>query len=260
MRIFKNVLVAAIIAIVGFAGAAATAAPLVNVKMLGSTNQAGPFSDTVTASAGQTVFYEMVVQLAPVGTTNGTKTINTRTSHPTATTAGYDGINSLSFSLLGDAVNSVSVSFNTDAALSTITDAWNGAPGFSAGTRTSVGAGTNNRLTDVRPILAAGLFAGANADSVLLTGSFVVNAGSTGSSAIVGSYGSLNGGFSFNSDTSTGTNTLANKPSIVAASEPNYVSFAPLTVAVPEPGTIGFAAVAAVGMLLRRGRTGLSRG
>jgi hypothetical protein len=253
MRIFRNALIAAIVA-VGIAGAA-TAAPLVNVKMLGSTNQAGPFSDTVTASAGQTVFYEMVVQLAQTGTTNGTKTINTRTAHPTATTAGYDGINSLSFSLLDDAANSVNVSFNADAALNTTGDAWNGAPGFSPGTRASVGAGTNNRLVDVRPILAAGLFSGANTDSIMLRGSFVVNAGSTGSSPIVGSYGSINGGFSFNSDTTTGTNTLANKPSIVSASEPNYVSFAPLTVAVPEPGTIGFAAAAAVALLFRRMRT-----
>ncbi|MDB5323669.1 MAG: hypothetical protein JWN40_5300 [Phycisphaerales bacterium] len=257
MRIFRNALIAAIVA-VGIAGAA-TAAPLVNVKMLGSTNQAGPFSDTVTASAGQTVFYEMVVQLAQTGTTNGTKTINTRTAHPTATTAGYDGINSLSFSLLDDAANSVKVSFNADAALSTVTDAWNGAPGFSAGTRTSVGAGTNNRLTDVRPILAAGLYAGANADAIMLTGSFVVNAGSTGSSPIVGSFGSVNGGFSFNSDTSTGSNTLANKPTITVAGEPNYVSFAPLTVAVPEPGMIGLAAAAVVGLSFRRGRAEPSR-
>jgi len=227
-----------------FIAGTAHAAALVEVKVLGSTNQAGPFTDVVVASPGQTVYYQTVVQLAAVGATNGTRTIATRTPRPTVATLGYDGIGGLSFTLTADS----GVSFSSDAAISS-TDGWTSGLGAGPGTRTSVNGGTNNRLLDVRPVQTTGGFAGANYDSLMLTGSFV--AGSA-NAQIAAAYGTINGGFSYNSNTSTGANTIGNKPTIAAGSEPSLVSFASLTVAVPEPGTLGLFGVIAASLLMSR--------
>src|SRR5260221_9361778 len=77
----------------------APAARLVMVSLQGSTDGGLTFSNSITASAGSVISYRVIAQIAAIGTTNGTKTIATRTDHPTASTANYDGINSLGFNL-----------------------------------------------------------------------------------------------------------------------------------------------------------------
>src|SRR5207244_1027304 len=79
----------------------ATASPLINIQILGKDITRGDSSFhsavTVNNTAGDTVVYEVLAYLSPIGTTNngddnGPITINTKN-------AGTDGINSLNFDI-----------------------------------------------------------------------------------------------------------------------------------------------------------------
>ena len=242
----------AAVAVAAFATSeAATAAPLVNVQVLTSpSGAAGTYSATQTVAAGQTVFYEVVASLTP-GATNGARTLNaTQTPHPTATTIGYDGINSLGFDLTTG--GALSGTFST-ATLSSGPDNWAAGTGAVAGT---TGSGS---LTGSKGALGNGLYAGADSANlaVLLTGTFKL--GSTAapgtSLTITPSYNGSGAGFEYNSV--SGTSTLANKPTIGATDTAGLLGFAPATLstaAVPEPASFGLLGVAAAGLLARRRR------
>ncbi len=56
-------------------GNIASAAPLYNISVLGSTSASGPFTSDLEVTPGQTVFYRLTGSVAPVGTVNGARTI-----------------------------------------------------------------------------------------------------------------------------------------------------------------------------------------
>src|SRR5208283_3046151 len=61
--------------------------PFVNLQVLASASPTGPFNASLAVTPSETVYFEVLAQLAPIGTTNGTHTITSLTS--------ADGISSL---------------------------------------------------------------------------------------------------------------------------------------------------------------------
>jgi hypothetical protein len=220
--------------IVGGAMAANTAdlqsSPLVSFAIVGSTNPTGPFTSTVNAGSSQQVYYEVEVEMEPVGSVNSTLTI-------TSLVPGTDGVTSLSYSISDPAVST----FNSD---NTLVSPWGaaGTVGATPGTASSSG------VTGAVANLVTGVVEGVGstntpAYSIVETGSFLT--GSAGST-VTGSYGTSTGGFRFND--------AASKISILSGDPHGYVGFSSLTVAIPEPASLGLLCVGSLFMLSRRRR------
>ncbi len=196
--------------------------PLVNIQILASASPNGPFTSSLVVSPSETLYYEVVGQIAPVGTTNGSYTITSLTS--------ADGINSLSFNLLNPASGTLPISF---ASSTLATPSTNPAAAFSwaylsssNGIPQSVGNGTNNQLTGVRPVHWPGVFSAALAPDPILLGSFTVGSSVApgGTSQITGSYGGTPGGFKINN----GANTIFITSTTENSGSP-LMGFSPLT-------------------------------
>jgi endonuclease/exonuclease/phosphatase family metal-dependent hydrolase len=171
--------------------------PFVDLEILASASPTGPFVSSLSVTPAETVYFEVVGQLAPVGTTNGTHTITSLTS--------VDGINSLSFDLLDSDVSTLPISFissilATQSTTPAAAASWSA--GISAGTGApqSVDGGTDNELTNVRPSHAPGVFTAGSAADVIELGSFTVasSAAQGGTSQITGSFGGVTSGFQIN--------------------------------------------------------------
>jgi len=92
MRNWKNIFAAVVAGSLVFT-AGAQAAFLVDVSILGSTTNGSGYSSSLSGlTSGETVYLEVVGQLAPVNTVNGSKTI-------TSLSNTKDGITSLNFGL-----------------------------------------------------------------------------------------------------------------------------------------------------------------
>jgi hypothetical protein len=203
--------------------------PLVHITILGSTNPSGPFSPNVQVSPGQSVYYQVLEQLAPVGTANGSKTITSLTAHPATLPppTGYDGAGSLSFNLLESGGFGGSFATAALATNPTTGDDWTKGPGASPGTASGSSIGS------VRPIQGNGIFAGAVTAEAILTGSFAVasNASAGANGSIGGAWTSGgSGSFQINSNPADGT---GGSKVFITGGDPNgYVSFNPLALNV----------------------------
>ena len=234
-------------------GAAANAAPLVNLSILGSTSQTGSYSSSLSnLTNGETIWVEVVGQLAPVGTVDGTHTI---TSLNTAT----DGITSLSFSLTGTPGTVFDSSALANSTSAVPTTGLNTSIGHSAIDWSSANgnAGTINSasVTNIRPSIN-GTDAGTVVTSdVIWEGSLTIENGTT---TVTGAWGSTTGGFKYNGGTSgliSGTTEGSANPNVgYSALTLNEAESSP----VPAPSVLGgFAAVLAImgvfGAARRRG-------
>src|SRR5690348_2610822 len=137
--------------------------PFVNVTILGRiSGSSDAFSSTVAVTAGQLIDYQLIVDMAPTGTTN-TQGATVRTIN--SLTFGTDGINSLGFNVFQSATADIQADFGTAGVLNTdptslSNDSWAGAGGASGGTPT-IRAGTTLRdLNAVRPVHPPGVFTG----------------------------------------------------------------------------------------------------
>jgi hypothetical protein len=230
----------------------ATADPLYNISILASTSQNGPYTSSLEVQPGQTYYYEVVGQVAPIGTVNGPRTITSQSA--------ADGANSLSVNILANGSNPIQIGFNSSALAltstipSSVAD-WNGAPGFSAGTIADNGGGMHNAINLARPIHAAGVVSGGLSPDVILFGSFTVDSAPLGPgllSLVTPSFGGVASTFKYNSAANT---------AFVSSSTENgatpYLGFAPLTLTtanVPEPSSfiLGGIGVIALWVIRRR--------
>ncbi len=221
MKLRQSSVVSAAAAVVvvlleGVAGATTTG-PLINVNILGTTSATnasnGVYSSNVPVSANQTVYFEVTAQLAPIGTTQHSNTINTLTAHPTATTTGYDGLDSFSFNL-SDAGSFAGAFQQNSLTLSTSPDNW-------ANLGSSPGTANGATVSAVRDQDNAGVYAGATSPTVLLTGSFVTNSTVGGISTVGGAFGSVSSTFQINTNPSTG---LTGTKITIGANDVNHYS------------------------------------
>jgi hypothetical protein len=210
------------------AGVVKAASPLLTLQVLGSTTgQAGSYVSDLTSSnlqAGAQISFEVVIQTAPVGTTNGTKSINGTT----------DSVNALtSFS-----VTDGNGTFLTD----TLASAFNSPPSASPGT---IGTGSGNSISNIITSAGAGNYISIDGQgAVVLTGTFDVGSDPTESIAAVLS-GTTNGTAKF-----SGSLT-----SLLESNSSGYVGFSPLTVrATPEPTSLGLLVLGVPAILARRRR------
>jgi hypothetical protein len=224
----KHKLAIAALAALASSGAA-MAAPLLNLTVLASTTgQSGTYSSTLAAApaTGSTLYFEVVAQSAPTGTTNGTKTTNGTT----------DTLISLP---------NFAVSTGGTFATSALRNNFGTGSGASAGT---TGSGT----IDIRAIE---LGFTENTDSALVIDSGALTVGSTFSGITAATDLPVTTAGSFKP---SGALTAINQAS-ESGSNP-YLSFTPVTVAVassvPAPSVLGssvlLAGFGALGLVARR--------
>ena len=132
------------------------AAALVNVQILGSYNGSAFTANLVSVPAGAQVSFEVVGQIATVGTQN------THVTGGITSLTSADGIGSLSYNLTdsdGGAINAVAL-----------------ASAFTLGSGQSAGtiSGNGQSVTGARPIGANGTFAGATSPVILETGTLTI--------------------------------------------------------------------------------------
>src|SRR5258706_5477435 len=229
------------------------AASLVNVSVLSSTDGGATYSNSLTnLKAGQTIQYEVIAQIAPIGTTNGAKSIVTRTDHPSATTADYDGVNSLGFNLSA-------APFCNFATGGLFTDSGANGADFTKITGANGGTLSATSISNVFAGLASGYYEGANVAAVVYTGAFTVDSsvasGSTGT--ISAAYSGGGAGFGINSNPSTGVKTLANKISISGSDTNGYLGFSSLSLSTQAEVSPVPAPSAAFGSMFVVGGLGL---
>jgi hypothetical protein len=171
---------AALIALAPAVGA--LAAPFVTVSLLGRVYDPadpnpvplGPgWSSVVGVKATDKIQYELIAQMAPVGTTNGTLTggaAPTITSlagplvvlvgdPPEPVLVGVNGIQSLKFNIFQAATDGVQVLLTNSTSAIWMDDQWKGASGVSLGTLRARGNGKND-IVDFRVAQTPGVFVG----------------------------------------------------------------------------------------------------
>jgi PEP-CTERM motif len=224
------------------------AAPFVQVTLQGRIQGSGdPFSTTVAvASVGQTIEYQIVAQMAPVGTVNGTTTI-------TSLVPGTDGLNSHKWDVFELASDTTQTNFAAAATLNTdpngdssTADSWAAVTGASGGTPTARSGGVGNDLLAIRPGHASGVKT-AISPEVVASGTFTVTTLGSESLVRMRLAASGTGGGSINNNAKqlliSGTSENGTDP---------LTGYTPLHLVVPEPSSITLLAMGAVGLLARR--------
>jgi len=218
---------AAVVLVLGLWASPASAGPLITLSVEGSTSPSGPFSSSLTVEADTTYYYEVLATISPVGTTDGTHTIN-------SLVAGVDGNNSLSFNLNDTGTTPVPISISTGTLMN----------GYQDGTGAQGGTPSGNNLDTARPIQSPGVFVGvpmldAPAPVVVMAGTFTTGATVTGTNSV------LNGSFAgATSSIKINDGGVVIISSSTEASANPIVGYAGLTLntgssgAVPEPSGI----------------------
>jgi autotransporter-associated beta strand protein len=215
----KKIALAATAELAGMITRSAKATPLVDMSILASPTPNGTYTNSLTVTPGETVYFEVTGEIAPVGTADNGKTITSLTPAPNGDT-GYDGIDSMSFTLT-DGGN-----FTGNFTASALKSEWSQQLGNSPGT----GLNTST-LTGVRPINATGVYDGAIAPTVFVTGNFTIpsGAGAGMTSTITGKFGGTSSFFNFNTNPSTGITPTADHVQVTGTDGPGYTGYAPLT-------------------------------
>lgn len=163
---------AALIALAPAAGA--LAAPFVTVSILGRVyDPAHPtptpldsgWSSVIGVKAGDKIQYELIAQMAPVGTVNNTgvgTTITSLAGPAVEGDPGVNGIQGLKFNIYQAATDGVQVSLPISTTAIAMDDQWKGASGWTRGTQRDRGNGKFD-IVDFRVVQAPGVFVGVPA-------------------------------------------------------------------------------------------------
>ncbi len=190
-RVKRNISRAVAAAALASIGHSAWASPFVYFEILArnNANQTDAFTPSLAVTTGEVVQYEVLLRMAPVGTSNqqgaaAAKTISSLTMN-TGSTNG-DGVNTFEFDMFQAAAAAVQVNFGSALTLNTdptpqSNDSWGAGTGPSGGTPT-VRSGSNNDLIGIKAVHANGVQTGVTADTstyeLMGSGTFTVASGS----------------------------------------------------------------------------------
>jgi hypothetical protein len=260
-----------IAAALSVASSTVSAAPMVYLTLEGRPyGSSDPYSTSVQVNAGGSVEYQIVLEMAPIGTSN-TQTDSRGTT--TTRTINYwtpprAGLQSTGLDLFESAADSLSIDFATTSTLNTdptsqANDSWAGGTGANGGTVTArSGSPDYHDLIAIRPILKAGVFSGID-PQVMLSGIFSVSntVGGTAQVQLRMSTTPLkgSGAFAINSGDLNGNSTVFMTQTTEAGPDPYQRTPAmTVTTVAPEP-TSPFLIAAAGAFLARRPRRMASR-
>jgi hypothetical protein len=228
------------------------AAPFVTLTLQGRVTGSGDaFSTTVAVNpaGGQTIDYQLVADMAAVGTSN----VQGATSRTiTSLTVGTDGLNSHKIDIFELATQEIQANFTAAGALNgdpspVAGDSWSAAAGTGGGTPTvRPGNGAANDLIAVRPGHSSGLQTAVDPE-VVMSGTFTVGAGTTASLVQMRfSTTSPSGSMKIN-----GTATVLINTGTETGADP-LTGYVPLTLVAPEPTSLSLLGMGALGLLARR--------
>lgn len=226
----------------------AMAAPLVNLSLVGRVVGSGSaFSSQLNnIPSGTQVEYQLIADVAPVGTVRGAITINSLTKSQ-ATTG--DGVNNLKIDLVTVLGGGGVVTFGAGGTLNGDPDATLTGDSWANGTGASGGVPTGNDLLGVRPAHSTGLQSAIDPE-VVMTGQFTFT-GNADLMTVVGMRWASGGAGS--GKVNGGANNLIISASSEGGADP-FVSYAPLQLNVPEPTTASLLALGLLGAAARRRR------
>lgn len=251
----KQYFVGAVLAAVAVSGGSAVAAPLANITMevkpTDSANFIAPGSGSKFAvESGKIYDYRLLIDMAPVGTSN-TQGTTTRTINSLAN--GTDGVNGFRFDLIQPTGgNGIQISV-LNAALTNGTTIgpvnWADGTGATGGTPTARTSGSsNNNLISSRPVHAAGRFTAVDPE-VFLVGQFQVTGLGDQSDAVLRAIwpSGYSGSMRINGNTAVFASFTTE-----SSGDPLFGLPALTVTPVPEPASVGLLALASVGLLARR--------
>jgi hypothetical protein len=202
------------------------------------------------AAPGDVFEYRLLVDLAPVGTSNTQGAI----THNITSTAN-SGFNSLSLQIKQDASSSLQFSFDPPLSdpnsLASFRNGWADGTGASPGTPTPRPGGNGNDLVGIRPVHTPGVFSGVDPEEVMSFNTFRVTRSPAGSFGVLTpSWGTGSGSLRINGAGQVFMTTFSE-----TGPDP-VIGFHGLSLGIPEPATIVLAGIglAAVFMVSRRRR------
>jgi hypothetical protein len=221
------------------------AAPLGTISLQGR-KAGGDWSSNLMVAEGEVIEYRIMADVSPVGTTNGSNSITD------ASTNANSGFQSLFLQVTQEGNAPIQVNFRPPLSdpngLASFRNGWSDGTGASAGTLTPRAGGTNNDITAIRPVHAAGVYTGFDAQEVLSGSTFAIATAPVGATTVLAPSwkptAPNSGALRIN-----GAGNIFLNPGSTTGADP-VISLQGLTLTtIPEPSTIALVGMGLIGLV-----------